>query len=310
MHCVQTLAEPQEPVVVIADSDSELCAEAHNFLDERGINVVDATSGDDALSIVDEETPDLILLDPTLKTSDGQDVLDVLWTEAGDDMPVVVLTSDDPQQVARGLKHGAHDYVGRKFHAVTLGARVDSALQFKHLREEVTRQRDTLDRLVRVDALTGLINRAQMDAQLKQIAATARRHERPLSIVLLDLDRFAHINDIAGREAGDMVLQDIARHVMADIRTGDFAGRWDGDEFMIVLPETDIGGAQVLAERLRLTICEFGADLPDGTSRPISASFGCAQGADLDDMMRCVKAAVTDAKRHGGNKIGVAISIP
>ena len=310
---MRTLAEPQESrqqLVVIADADSDLCASAHDFLDSGSIELVDATSGDEVLSIVDDEMPDVVLLDPSLKTSDGQDVLDVLWTEAGDDMPVVVLTSDDPQQVARGLKHGAHDYVSRNLHAVTLGARVNSALEYKHLREEVTRQRDTLDRLVRVDALTGLINRAQMDSQIKQIAATAARHDRPLSIVLLDLDRFAHINDIAGREAGDMVLQDVARHVMADIRTGDFAGRWDGDEFMIVLPETDIGGAQVLAERLRLTICEFGAEMPDHTFRPISASFGCAQGSDLDEMMRNIKSAITDAKRHGGNRIGVAISIP
>ncbi len=302
--------ETHEPSVVVADADAELCAEAHSYLDGRGINVLDATSGDDALSMVEGAAPDVLLLDPTLRTSDGEDVLDVLWAEAGDEMPIVVLTSDDPAQVARGLKHGAHDFVGRKLHSVTLAARVDAAIQLAQLRQVVSRQRETLDRLVRIDGLTGLVNRAQMDAQLQQIVATAARHDRPLSIVLMDIDRFSHINDVAGHEAGDMVLQDVARHVMADIRTGDFAGRWDGDEFMLVLPETDIGGAQVLAERLRLTVAEFGAELPDGTSRPISASFGCAQGADLDDMLRCVKSAVTDAKRHGGNRVGVAITIP
>lgn len=295
--------QTSHPVIVMADGDQALSKRAQAALVARGLRVTTADSGDSVLALVDDASPDVVLLDPSLRTEDGEDVLDVLKAEAGDNMPVVVLTTDEPSVLLKALDLGAHDHISRSFDDVSLTSRVEAAIRTKQLRDEVNRQRTTLSRLARVDTLTGLGNRTQMEQLLVQAAATAARHDRPLSLILMDIDQFTKINDSAGTEAGDFVLQDVARHVAADIRTGDAAARWDGDQFLLLLPETPVTGAAVLAERLRITINEFGAQLADGTTRPITVSLGCAEGDEAGSMLRQAASRLTDAKRAGGNTV-------
>jgi two-component system, cell cycle response regulator len=292
-----------QPVIVLADADEDLRDNVSAMLAERGITVRSADSADDAIELVDTHSPDVLVIDPTLLTSDGVDVLSVIGEDGLDTAPVIVINTDDPQVLRDGIERGAYDQLSRSSNEVIALARIDAAIHTKKLRDEVLYQRGALERLVRVDALTGLTNRSQLEIQLRQLGSTAKRHNRDLSIVLMDIDRFSRINDLAGNDAGDQLLQDVARHVMADIRIGDIAGRWDGDQFMVVLPETPLGGATVLAERLRLTIADIATELPDGSTRPISASFGCAQADEAPALIRQAGSAITEAKRAGGNAV-------
>jgi diguanylate cyclase len=122
-------------------------------------------------------------------------------------------------------------------------------LQESQAREQALRE--TTDRLARTDFLTGLPNRRWLAEALAHELATAYRHLRPLAVILFDLDRFKRINDHFGHQAGDEVLVGVSRHVGACVRDTDLFGRWGGEEFLIIAPETDGPEAMVLATRIR-----------------------------------------------------------
>lgn len=112
------------------------------------------------------------------------------------------------------------------------------------------RANEDLGRLARVDALTGIDNRRQIAEQLEAALATAVRHRQPLSVLMIDVDHFKRVNDEHGHEAGDEVLRFVAEHLRDSLRLGDQLGRWGGEEFLILLPQTDSHGAAVVAQRI------------------------------------------------------------
>jgi diguanylate cyclase (GGDEF)-like protein len=159
------------------------------------------------------------------------------------------------------------------------------------------------------DGLTGLPNRRAIDDTLKRMAAQAGRTERPLSSVLFDLDHFKQINDLFGHEKGDEVLAAVGSAIPATVRASDFSGRYGGEEFILLLPDTDRDSARVVAEKLRLAIA---AIVISGVSCPITASFGLATlPADASDptlLMRAADRALYLAKAHGRNRVETLVS--
>jgi diguanylate cyclase (GGDEF)-like protein len=159
--------------------------------------------------------------------------------------------------------------------------------------------------LARSDALTGLSNRRAADETLERLSAQAIHDLSPLSVVLLDLDRLKEINDRYGHAGGDRALATLGRIISSTIRTSDFAARIGGDEFLVMLPDTDRDGALVIADQLRTEI--EGAALDD--IGPISASLGLAtlpaDATDAEDLLRKADRALYAAKRQGRNRIGV-----
>jgi diguanylate cyclase (GGDEF)-like protein len=134
-----------------------------------------------------------------------------------------------------------------------------------------------MERNAQTDSLTGLYNRRALTEHLTRAAARARRHEEPLSVLMIDLDRFKQTNDSYGHEAGDEVLCTVADCLREALRAEDIYGRWGGDEFLVVLPQTDSSGARATAERLRvaalaLELPEVG--LPDGIPLCVGAATG------------------------------------
>jgi diguanylate cyclase (GGDEF)-like protein len=137
------------------------------------------------------------------------------------------------------------------------------------------------------DTLTGLANRRQLDDELDRQIATARRHPQPLSIALIDLDRFKAVNDRLGHQAGDHVLIEIAQRLTGSVRTSDILGRWGGEEFLLISPHTDLDAALVLAERCRVRV----ADATFLETVHITASFGVATLAPEDDARSLIRRA-------------------
>ena len=117
------------------------------------------------------------------------------------------------------------------------------------------------------DPLTGLNNRRSALEELQSRFDLSQRHNRPLAVIMCDLDHFKQINDTLGHGAGDLVLQEFGQRVKSNLRTTDLAGRIGGEEFLLILPETDMEGALLLAERLRAATGEFAFELPAGTHR-------------------------------------------
>jgi diguanylate cyclase (GGDEF)-like protein len=144
-------------------------------------------------------------------------------------------------------------------------------------RARLTRLSATMRRTAQTDSLTGLYNRRALTEQLTRASARARRHEEPLSVLMIDLDRFKQTNDTFGHAAGDQVLCTVADCLRDVLRIDDVYGRWGGDEFLVALPVTGAEGAQVTAARLREAAAAVklaGVGLPDGVPLSIGAATG------------------------------------
>ena len=156
------------------------------------------------------------------------------------------------------------------------------------------------------DPLTGLNNRRTTLDELQTRYELSQRHRRPLSVVMCDLDHFKRINDTLGHSAGDRVLEQFGHRVRANLRGTDLAGRIGGEEFLLVLPETDVTGAQFLAERLLKATSSIPFDLGE-ESLTVTCSIGLAQRAAADrdggTLLARADAALYEAKRSGRNRV-------
>lgn len=157
------------------------------------------------------------------------------------------------------------------------------------------------------DALTGLPNRWALQDALKRMLAQAARSERPLALVLLDLDHFKQLNDSFGHDAGDTALAAVGDALLTGLRESDMAARSGGEEFAVLLPDTALEGAVAVAEQLRAAIAAIDLPLP-GVA--LTASFGVAvlplHAVDADGLMRVADRALYAAKRAGRNRVEVA----
>lgn len=173
--------------------------------------------------------------------------------------------------------------------------------------------RQELERASRTDPLTGLANRREMDRYLGLVVLQARRTWRPLSFVLIDVDHFKDVNDRYGHAAGDAVLVELARRFTQRMRATDFVARWGGEEFCIILPDTELDGACVVAEELRRLV----AAEPFSFERErvaVTISLGVAaldpDGCDPDRVLQAADGALYAAKRAGRNRVCRAPSAP
>ncbi len=164
-----------------------------------------------------------------------------------------------------------------------------------------------LERLANTDTLTGLSNRRHFTSTLEAELRRALRHERPLSLIVLDLDRFKQVNDRFGHGMGDRVLVSAARAIEEVVREVDLVGRLGGEEFAVLVPETDLNGAFRLAERIRAGIAAAGVPDPRGQALRVTASLGVAtlgvSGSDADTLLLAADNALYEAKGNGRNRV-------
>lgn len=167
---------------------------------------------------------------------------------------------------------------------------------------------DQTTRLAMSDSLTGLANRRAAMDFLEAAVSSARRHETPLAIALVDVDRFKSINDQLGHGAGDAVLRQLATTMQRSVRRSDLAARWGGEEFLLAMPFTKLDSARLVSERLRILVERTSVPLPSGEYVEACVSIGVAQlGAEsLDALLRRADEALYKAKTSGRNRVEVA----
>jgi diguanylate cyclase (GGDEF)-like protein/PAS domain S-box-containing protein len=193
---------------------------------------------------------------------------------------------------------------------VTTEALIDANISLERKVEERTaeleRANENLRNLAWRDALTGLPNRLAGMDRLESEFARLTRGDGASSVLMLDVDLFKPINDTYGHGAGDDVLRHIASLIKSSLRTGDFVARFGGEEFMALLPDTDLDGARTVAEKIRETI----QDNPEATVGTVTISIGvtlaCAADAVMDVAVRRADAALYEAKRSGRNRVVVS----
>lgn len=175
----------------------------------------------------------------------------------------------------------------------TLGVALKNHINIKRLEDDVA-----------LDSLTGCYNRRELDRLVGHHIAGAKRYDRDLSVIMLDVDHFKQVNDTYGHLAGDTVLKAISEVVLSAIRKGDYLARYGGEEFMVVLPDTQMPQAMELAERLRVVIENLEINLPGGLKIRKTASFGVSTLREHEGRESLVHAADThlyEAKAAGRN---------
>ena len=180
------------------------------------------------------------------------------------------------------------------------------ALALAHRMRKVQLARRQAEYLANIDPLTGLLNRRSFFSRANPLWSTARRNKRPLSVMMVDIDHFKRINDQYGHAVGDQVLQAVSERLTAACRSGDVAARWGGEEFVIVLPETQAAQAGQLAERLRATIEAMEIRSNDERTFSLSASFGIAGYVDHEDLEQLIRESdhwLYQAKQGGRNRV-------
>jgi diguanylate cyclase (GGDEF)-like protein len=170
---------------------------------------------------------------------------------------------------------------------------------------------DELTWLAAMDSLTGIYNRRTFINLAETELARSQRHQQPLALLLLDLDHFKLINDTLGHQAGDCILQQLRTIAEPCMRSHDFMGRYGGEEFCILAPETDADGAFILAERLRQALAEHVTLSGNGASIKITASIGVAcrtgrESTTLDELLSMADTALYRAKNEGRNRVTLA----
>jgi diguanylate cyclase (GGDEF)-like protein len=291
--------------VLVADDSLVVRAVVRAGLEEENYQVVEAVDGIQALDQCRRHPPDAILLDIEMPGLDGYEVLAEL--KANPDLrqiPVVFLTKRTGlEDVLAGLRGGAHDYLKKPFEPAELVARVRSAIHVKQLQDELRQRNADLERLSRTDVLTDLYNRRNLEEVLARVHSEAIRRQEPMAVLLLDIDHFKHVNDTYGHPVGDLVLVEFARRMRAEVRTGDIAGRWGGEEFLVILPRTDRAAAVNVAERIRVATAATSMAVAD-YNITVRVSVGCAEGPcdSPEELLSNADARLYQAKLAGRNQ--------
>jgi two-component system cell cycle response regulator len=223
---------------------------------------------------------------------------------------LMMIPKDAREKSATALDLGANDLmidgIDPEEMALRLKTQIRRKRQSDRLRETV---RDGL-RLAVIDPLTGLYNRRYAEPHLLRIAERARETGRPFAVMVLDLDRFKTINDTYGHSAGDVVLQEVAARIKDNLRGVDMVARIGGEEFLVVMPDTQLDQARMAAERLCRVVNEAPVATPNTqTAIPVSLSIGVAMGGLRDDtqsveqLIEFADRALYAAKSDGRNQV-------
>jgi two-component system cell cycle response regulator len=208
----------------------------------------------------------------------------------------------------RGLEIGVNDYLLRPIDKNEMLARVRTQIKKKRYTE---RLRDNVQMSIEMaitDALTGLFNRRYMESHLTTLVEQAAARGKPIAVLVVDIDYFKAVNDSHGHDAGDDVLREFALRIRKSIRNIDLACRYGGEEFVIVMPETDMAVATMVAERLRRRIASEPFAIQQGArSLEVTISIGIAARGESSDnaaaILKRADMALYRAKRDGRNRV-------
>jgi diguanylate cyclase (GGDEF)-like protein len=231
--------------ILVAEDDRVLQELVAELLSEAGYEVVTASDGDEALKLVREQAPDLVLLDVTMPRLDGYTVCREIRASGPGAPPVIFLTAHgNVDDRVSGLDLGAVDYLVKPFNPPELEARVRAALRTKAALDALAADATT-------DALTGLLSRRQGEARAEEAVFLARRHLRPLTCLVLGVDGFEGVAERCGPGAGEAITREVGRRLRGICRRSDVVARYGDSAFVLLLPETDGHGGVAAAIRIR-----------------------------------------------------------
>ena len=295
--------------ILIIDDEINNINLLSRILEEGGYsNVSGITDPLEFANNLDNYHPDLILLDVVMPGLDGFELCERLKTHSNtQDTPIIFVTAmADTNNLVKGFDSGGVDYIIKPFKEKEIFARVKTHLYLKKLITEKIELIRELDSLSRIDPLTGISNRRDILEVLNNEQFRYERYGKIFALIMGDIDHFKKINDQYGHDTGDYILKGVADNLKEKIRKIDFISRWGGEEFLIVLPETNLAGAAKAAESILKSLQNKKFE-HNGQNLSVTMSFGvsCHTGKDmtLDELLKMADERLYAAKERGRNQI-------
>jgi diguanylate cyclase (GGDEF)-like protein len=308
---VSATAEPENVRILILDDDRTVRQLLGHMITECGYEPLVASTWAEALRMYRESSPHLILLDVMMPGMDGYKVAKMFRDQGGAFVPIILLTAlEDLESKRRGMAAGADDFLTKPVSQLELQIRLSSMLRIKVLTDQLARANAQLAELAVTDPLTGLHNRRHLFVEMEREFARSQRYKRPLACYMIDIDHFKQVNDTYGHQIGDRVLVLMAEVIKGSVRNTDIAGRFGGEEFMILAPETPTSAGMVLAERVRQRVtartAAAGPEVPRVTVSVGLATTEHPQASDPNELVRLADEALYRAKDGGRDRVVAA----
>ena len=301
-------AAPTGRVLIIEDRPESVAWFMTALQPKHDVSAVDTF--EEALVRVRGGDYDLIIVSLGMRGFDGLRLCSQLRSlPEGRNVPILVVVSDgDRRKLTQALEMGVNDYLTRPVDKNELVARVRTQLRKKRYSDRLRHNVQLSLEMAITDQLTGLHNRRYMSSHLENLLSQARKSGKPLAFVMMDIDFFKSVNDNHGHDIGDEVLQEFARRISANIRGIDLACRFGGEEFVVVMPDTDVAFAYSVAERLRKSIETTPIQISRAPGRlSVTVSIGIA-GLESDNdsaeaLLHRADQALYRAKNSGRNRV-------
>ncbi len=295
--------------ILVIDDDAETVGRISMAL-ASSYQVTSECDPDRAMAVAGDGEFDLIVVSLTMDGSDGLRLCSHLRTmeETRQTAILVITEPDSSEMLVRALEIGVSDYLKVPVNTDEMMARVRTQIKRKMYQDRLCANYETSLALAVTDSLTGLHNRRYMVSHLDTLMERGRESGRPVALLIMDIDHFKNVNDNYGHAVGDEVLQEFAERIKRNVRGIDLAVRYGGEEFVVVLPETDLEVAKMVAERLRQNVAEepFEVSADVGTIT-VTASIGGTvyDGTEVstDGLLRRADEALYTAKNQGRNQV-------
>jgi two-component system, cell cycle response regulator len=297
---MSTMVKPPFHILVV-DDDPAVLRILTVLLTKQGYVVETAKNGQEALDILQLRPQQIIITDWEMPEKNGLELIQEIRQNQQNRFTYIILLTarSSVEDLTQAFDAEASDFISKPVSPQELLARVRAGQRIVELEQN-------LRQLSENDGLTNVLNRRTFHNQLQREWARSARYEQPLSAVIMDVDFFKRINDEHGHPAGDAVLISVANMLRENCRPSDYICRYGGEEFVVLLPQTDEIGAQRWAERMRLTMAETPIITSDKTLH-ITASFGVAEkledATNPDTLIDCADQCLLIAKRTGRNKV-------
>lgn len=293
--------------ILIVDDDPQILNLLLEALHKDGHITQGVSCGEMALATMKQWQPDLVLMDQDMPGLSGLETLKKLRSLENYTSVIFVSAHATPQIIIQSLEAGADDYVSKPFNFAELRTRVKVRLRINDLQEELKQANEQLKEMVDRDYLTGLYNMRSMYERIDHELARAKRFKRQVAAIMMDMDFFKTVNDTNNHLFGSFVLTEVGKILQKNLREIDFAARYGGDEFLVILTETNEEGTKLVTERLRKAI-ESREFKNEAHKTRLTASIGYAifdpeEDLSAQDLVKRADRALYTSKNLGRNQV-------
>ena len=287
-------------------------------LNDMGHDVICCSNGKEAIDLYNQYDFDLVLMDVIMPIMDGYEAAQEIRKHRDNWVPIIFLSGrTDPDDIAAGIEAGGDDYLTKPVDETILAAKMSAMQRIAAMRHrlisvsnDLEKANDELQKLANADGLTGLANRRIIDEYLEKETARSIRSDHPIAVIMIDLDNFKLYNDNYGHIAGDSCLKKVSKVLKNSVRRPeDLVGRYGGEEFCVILPNTDMNGASFVAERIRSDV--EGLNIPHAkniTGSVVTLSVGISSRvpgskSTATQLLSNADKALYKAKSSGKNQV-------